>query len=68
MIATNELKGLIASRGLSQRRLASMLGITEKTFYSKMKKGVFNSNEMDAMINILGIECPEKIFFADVVA
>lgn len=65
MIDTNTLKGLIAKKGLSQRTLANKLGITPKTFYSKMSKGKFNSDEMYAMIEILEINEPSKIFFAN---
>ncbi len=68
MVDTCALKGIIATRGLSQRKVAKELGLSEKTFYEKMKKGVFNSTEMDAMINILKIENPCAIFFANFVA
>ncbi len=68
MILTNELKGIIAKQGYSQRQVANKIGITEKTFYEKMKKGVFNSTEIEAMIRILHIEDPNAIFFANVVA
>lgn len=64
MVATNELRGIISARGLSQRKVAKKLGISEKTFYDKMKKGVFNSDEIYALIAILDIEEPTKIFFA----
>lgn len=65
MIATEKLRGIIAERGLSQRKVAEKLGMTEKTFYTKMKKGVFDSDEMSAMIVILKINNPVEIFFAD---
>lgn len=68
MIDTNSLRGIIASRGLSQSKVAHMLGITEKTFYAKMKKGVFSSTELEAMIKILEIKNPVEIFFAPEVA
>lgn len=68
MILTNELKGIIAKQGYSQRQVANMIGITEKTFYEKMKKGVFTSSEIEAMIRILHIKDPNSIFFANVVA
>ena len=67
MIDTNALKGTIVSKGLSQRKVAKTLGITEKTFYEKMKKGVFTSTEIEAMMSILGIENPKEIFFANFV-
>lgn len=66
MIATNKLKGLIAERGLSQRDVAEHLGMSPRTFYTKMKNGVFDSDEMSDMIRYLGIDNPTEIFFADV--
>lgn len=68
MVAVNELRGIISARGLSQRKVANQMGMAEKTFYEKMKKGVFNSNEMDALIEILEIKNPGEIFFAQKVA
>ena len=64
MIDTNALRGIIASRGLSQQDVAEELGMSSKTFYSKMKKGVFGTDEMEAMIEFLSIENPLSIFFA----
>jgi transcriptional regulator with XRE-family HTH domain len=64
MIDIAELKGKIAKKGLSQRKVASKLGISENTFYAKMKKGVFESTEMEAMIELLEIRDPMAIFFA----
>lgn len=67
MIDTNVLRGLIYQRNLSQRKLAQMLGMTEKTFYSKMSKGIFGSDEIEKMISILNIKRPERIFFVNLV-
>ncbi len=64
MIDRNELKGVIAKNGMSQSGVARILGITPKTFYDKMKKGVFDSDEIEIMIDILNIEDPVEIFFA----
>ncbi len=63
MIDRNELKGIIAKNGMSQSSVARVLGITPKTFYDKMKKGVFDSDEIETMIEILHIEKPVDIFF-----
>lgn len=65
MIDTNSLKGIIVTNGLSQRKVAKKLGITEKTFYEKMKKGIFNSDEIEVMINILNIKDPVNIFLSN---
>lgn len=64
MIRVNELRGLIARKGISQRKVAQKMGITDKTFYMKMKLGKFNSDEMQALIDILDIKNPSEIFFA----
>ena len=64
VIKTNELRGVIAKNGYSQSDVAGMIGITPKTFYEKMKNGVFGSNEIQIMIDRLHIEDPISIFFA----
>ena len=63
MIDTQKLKGIIAENGTSQRQVAFAIGIAEKTFYEKMKKGIFGSNEIDKMIELLKIDDPIPIFF-----
>ncbi len=65
MIRSDELRGIIAKRGLTQSKVARIIGITPKTFYEKMKTGVFGSDEIQIMINELKIENPIDIFFAD---
>lgn len=64
MIDTNALKGIIVSQGKTQQEVAKHLGMTPKTFYAKMKKGVFGSDDMESMIELLAIENPVEIFFA----
>lgn len=64
MIKTNELRGVIVKNGLTQADVAAMIGITPKTFYEKMKNGVFGSDEIEIMIDKLKIEDPMNIFFA----
>jgi len=64
MIKTDELKVIIFKRGMSQSEVARLIGIAPKTFYEKMDRGVFGSNEIEAMIDILRIDDPIAIFFA----
>ena len=64
MIKTDELRGIIAKNGLCQSDIALKIGITPKTFYAKMKNGVFGSDEIEIMIDVLKIDDPAKIFFA----
>lgn len=63
MIKTDELRGIISKNGYSQVDIAKKIGITPKTFYEKMKKGVFGSDEIQIMINELHISDPMSIFF-----
>lgn len=64
MIKTDELRGVIAKNGYSQSDIARMIGVTPKTFYEKMKSGVFGSDEIQIMIEKLKIEDAMAIFFA----
>lgn len=64
MIRVDELRGIIAKNKLSQAKVAIMLGIAPKTFYEKMNKGVFGSDEIEEMIRILNIDNPMEVFFA----
>lgn len=64
MIDTNLLRGKIAERKKSQVDVAKAIGITPKTFYEKMNKGVFGSDEIEIMIDFLQIEDSARIFFA----
>ena len=67
MVDVNRLKGIIVQNEKTQEDVAKYIGITPKTFYSKMKKGVFGSDEIDKMIDYLKIEDPAAIFFAKTV-
>lgn len=64
MIRTDKLKGLMAENDITGIRMAAYLNITPKTFYDKMQKGVFGSDEMEKMIEVLHIDNPVEIFFA----
>lgn len=70
MVNTNVLRGLIAERGLSQSAVAKQLDMTPKTFYAKMSKWVFDSDEIELMINLLEIPSENfaRIFFASKVS
>lgn len=65
MVNTNKLRGIIAERGLDQKDVAEMIGKSPKTFYEKMKKGKFDSDEIMLMVSGLKIGNPVDIFFAD---
>lgn len=65
MININKLRGKMAERGRSGQDMAKVIGKTPKTFYAKMKAGVFDSDEIEAMVTDLEIENPLEIFFAN---
>ena len=64
MVDVNELRGIIAKNNKSQADVAKMLNMTPKTFYTRMKNGVFGSDEMQILIYELHIDNPADIFFA----
>lgn len=67
MVDALKLKGVIVQNGRTQEDVAKHLGMTPKTFYLKMKKRVFGSDEIEGMIRYLNIDDPESvmgIFFA----
>ena len=64
MVDSDKLRGIIAERGMSQRQVAKKLGMAEKTFYAKMERRVFGTDEVEAMIDLLRIGNPVEIFFA----
>lgn len=64
MLNRNELKAEMARNGITQKELAKVVGISEKTFILKMKKGVFGTDEAQIMIDFLHIQDPASIFFA----
>ena len=63
MIRTDKLTGIIAEKGKTKKDVADAIGITPKTFYEKMKKGIFGSDEIQIMIAYLEIDDPMAIFF-----
>ena len=65
MVNTDKLRGLIVENRLTQDKVATELGITPRTFYRKMERGVFNSDEIEQMINLLHIQDPVAVFFAE---
>ena len=64
MVRTDLIRGKIAEKNLSGIKMAKILNIAPKTFYSKMKTGVFTSPEMQKIVDTLQIENPSEVFFA----
>lgn len=67
MVDTNKLRGVMAERGVSGKDVAAAIGVHYNTFYEKMNKGVFGSDEIEAMVQYLDIAEPLPIFFTELV-
>ncbi len=65
MVDTLKLKALIVENGKTQTEVAKSLGISRKSWYDRMQKRCLDSDEMYKLIEILHIENPTPIFFAD---
>lgn len=63
MLDKNALRGEIARNGLTQKDVAKMLGISEKTLISRMKSGIFGTDEVEILIDKLNIKKPMNVFF-----
>lgn len=64
MVDRNLLRGAIVSKGKTQTDVAKHLGISDRTFTTRLKKGVFGSDDIEKMIDYLDIKDPMPIFFA----
>ena len=64
MVDTIRLKSVFVLNGKTGEDVAKHLGMSSKTFYLRMKTGVFGSDEIEKMIEYLNIEDPMPIFFA----
>ena len=65
MVHVKKLRGKMAEKGRTGIDMARVINKTPKTFYEKMKKGVFDSDEITAIVEDLNIENPMEIFFAE---
>lgn len=63
MVNTKELKAFMVRKELTQKEVAAKLNMSEKTFYLRMKKGVFGSDEIEKLVKLLGIDDPMSVFF-----
>lgn len=58
----NKLAAIIVENGMTQKEVAERLRMSPKTFYNKMKKGVFGTDEVKSMVEFLHIKDPVDIF------
>ena len=61
----NKLRGIMAERGITGEKVAAEIGVTPKTFYQKLKKGVFRTDEATKIVKLLKIDDPASIFLTE---
>ncbi len=64
MVDTKRLDDVIALRGLTRLGVAKRLGMGVEPFNNRMRKGIFGSDEIEDLVELLDIVHPEQIFFA----
>lgn len=62
MIDVQGLKAEMARNDFTQKKMAEKLGMSQKTFSRKLKKGIFGTDEIAIMIQELNIADPASIF------
>lgn len=65
MLNQNLLRAKIAENGMTQEEVARRIGMTAKTFSLKIKNGKFGLDEAERMIELLKIDKPQLVFFAN---
>lgn len=65
MFDKRKLQAQMVLKGLTGREVSEMLGIDESTFSRKMNNGNFTRSEIAKLIEILSLDDPISIFFAD---
>lgn len=67
MLNVLEFKAAMVRKGYTQKALAEILGISEKTFCERLKNKRFGSEEIEKLITVLEISDPMPIFFSNAV-
>lgn len=62
MINMPEFRAAMARKNYTQKSLAKELGISEQTFRRRLNKGVFGTDEVLRMVDLLDINDPCFIF------
>lgn len=67
MLNVLEFKAAMVRKGFTQKDIAKILGMSEKTLYERLKNRVFGSDEIEKLIEVLEISDPMPIFFSNTV-
>lgn len=61
---TELVRQRIKDMGLTQRRAARYMGISENTLCRKLRTGLFRSDEMEMLARLLEVD-PQELFFQE---
>ena len=64
MINVNLLKAEVVKNGITHEELCKRIEMAHSTYIRKMRKGVFNTDEVEKIVDVLNIQNPIEIFFA----
>ncbi len=64
MLNKNLLRAAMARNGYNQKQLCAEIKMAQPTFSRKLRKGVFGTDEVEAICKVLLIEDPVPIFLA----
>ena len=65
MLNANLLKAAIKMNGLTLASTAKKIGVSESTFWRKIRNNSFTLGEADRLIQVLSIQNPGQIFFSE---
>lgn len=62
MLDMKKLRAAMAMQGYNARMLCKEIGMVESTFSMKCKRGIFNSDEIVRICEVLNVDDPAPIF------
>ena len=64
MLDVKALKAEMVKQGYTQVALSEAIGMSPRTFYTRLKTGDFGTKEIEGMTAVLKLQNPIEIFFA----
>lgn len=65
MVDTQALRGAIVAAGYNLDSFANAIGMKRRTLGNRLKSGIWGSDEIENVIDVLNLSDPARIFFAD---
>lgn len=69
MVNSNKLLGVLKEKQVTQESLCKQIGMNHKTFYNRLQRKRFFSDEIEKIAQVLNLSCKEiiEIFFTNFV-